>query len=115
MASVQPTIAVTWLGMPYFHGSPTELQVGKLLLPTHETAEKMTTPDHPARQTREDRVYFTEDRTVDEVINTRAQLGWGRWIYRVLPQGDIEADPEPGGGLMAPTALVAELVHAPLH
>lgn len=100
--------------MPYFHGSPSERRVGKLLLPTHETGLDMTMPAHPARLTRGDRVYFTRARSVDEVINTRAQFASDHWIYRVLPQGDIEADPEPGGGLMAPTALIAELLYAPV-
>lgn len=78
--------------MPYFHGSPTERLVGKLLLPTRDTGEARTTPDHPERLTRDDRVYFTEARRVDDIIDTRARFASDRWIYRVLPQGDIEVN-----------------------
>ena len=73
----------------YYHGGNRGLNVGDYLLPPEKTGAATAGGSHPLH--RRDRVYLTKD------INAAQFFASGSpkpIVYEVIPEGEIEADPD---------------------
>lgn len=99
--------------MPYFHGGQRGLRIGGYILPPSET-KKFSTSDYIANQVhRRDRVYITPDLAAASLYASVHQLPT---VYEVVPEGDLEPDPdcfEPGLSSACPRAKIVAIHKVP--
>jgi hypothetical protein len=103
----------------YFHGGVPNLEVGQSVLPPTATgAESMRQKarlrdgvDRP--WLRDDRVYLTTDLSLARQFAAIYRRCPGD-LYIVVPQGEVEPDPDwhgdPGGSVMCPAATIVEVL-----
>lgn len=93
----------------YFHGGVPGLQVGDTLLPPDQSGATHTLSAHAKPGTiRTDRVYVTP---AQDAARVYAALYPNGAIYRVVPNGGVEPDPDaPDVAFMCVSALIVEVV-----
>lgn len=110
----------------YYHGGVPGLRVGGYILPPCETgaqsvADVVNAPADMQAEVeqvhRRDRVYLTTERGTAELwacLHPDGDAVRGGDVYRVVPEGDVEPDPdwrgEPGVSVCAPRARIVGIV-----
>lgn len=110
----------------YYHGGVPGLRIGGYILPPCETgamsaADVASAPPEMQAEVeqvhRRDRVYITTERGTAEMwacIYPNADTARGGDVYRVVPEGGVEPDPdwrgEPGVSVAAPRARIVGIV-----
>lgn len=101
--------------MRYFHGGTPSLRPGDLILPPATTGTGRTLTDYAqqlgaGQAVRRDRVYLTTSRDVAKVYAAFYPDGT---LYQVIPDGELEPDPDcmvPGVSWQCPVARVLRVV-----
>lgn len=95
----------------YWHGGIRGLKHGEMILPPSVTGSEHTLEKYghelSVELQRPDRVYFTTNRNTARAY---AALYPNGALYVVVPQGEVEEDPDnsvPGLSYMAPAAMIA--------
>lgn len=77
--------------MRYFHGGQRGLRIGDFILPPTETKRLSTSDIIANRVHRRDRVYITPDMAAASLY---ASVQLVPTVYEVIPEGELEPDPD---------------------
>lgn len=99
--------------MKQYHGGNRGLRVGEFILPPVDTGRRSTSDIIVNRVHRRDRVYITPDMAAASLY---ASVHAQPTIYEVVPEGDIEPDPDcfcPGLSSACPRARIVAVHKVP--
>ncbi|MCY1080321.1 hypothetical protein [Archangium lansingense] len=105
----------------YWHGGVSGLHVGDYILPPSVTGTQHILSVWDGHEEvrpgyRRDRVYLTGEMAVAEVFAAMCFPSSG-WVYRVVPEGQLEVDPdsgEPGMSWVCARARIVEVIELDL-
>lgn len=91
----------------YFHGGQRGLHIGDFILPPAETGRACTSDIIPNQVHRRDRIYVTPDMAAAYLYASVHALPT---VYEVLPEGDMEPDPDCFAPGLSAACLRAKIV-----